>query len=248
MAIKVITIDFWNTLFDSKNGYERNQYRNRILKDHFEELGFSFSDEDYNNAMKDSWEYFSEIWQREMRTPMSGELVEYYFKKMNVTAEIERMDSIAYIFEESILQYMPDLIQGVKENLDILREKYKLAIISDTGFSPGKVLRVLLHRNGIFDHFSAFSFSDETGVSKPHEKAFRHILDQFGCLPEEALHIGDIEKTDIVGAKNIGMKAIRFGGDQTSYFYKDRTQSTIADAEATSWDEIPALIESIENL
>jgi FMN phosphatase YigB (HAD superfamily) len=104
MAIKVITIDFWNTLFDSKNGYERNQYRNKILKDHFEELGFSFTDEDYDNAMKDSWEYFSEIWQREMRTPMSGELVEYYFKKMKVTADLERIDSIAYIFEESILQ------------------------------------------------------------------------------------------------------------------------------------------------
>jgi putative hydrolase of the HAD superfamily len=138
MAIKVITIDFWNTLFDSKNGYERNQYRNKILKDHFEELGFSFTDEDYDNAMKDSWEYFSEIWQREMRTPMSGELVEYYFKKMNVTADLERIDSIAYIFEESILKYKPDLIKGVKENLDILRDKYKLAIISDTGFSPGK--------------------------------------------------------------------------------------------------------------
>jgi len=245
MAIKVITIDFWNTLFDSKNGNERNQYRNKILKDHFEELGFNFTDGEYENAMKASWEYFSKIWQNDMRTPLSSELVEYYFKKMGVEADLERIDEIAFTFEESIIKFKPDLLPGVKENLDILKSKYKLAIVSDTGFSPGKVLRVLLNHYGIFDHFSAFSFSDETGVSKPHKKAFQHVLDQLAYFPNEAIHIGDIEKTDVIGAKGIGMKAILFSGDKNSFFYKQQKGKSIADAEVGSWDEIPTLIDTL---
>jgi putative hydrolase of the HAD superfamily len=248
MAIKVITIDFWNTLFDSKNGMERNLYRNKILRDHFGEMGLSFPDDVYEKAMKDSWEYFNNIWQKEKRTPLSGELVEFYFSKMGVKPDIERIDNISFLFEESILKFKPALLPGVKENLTILKNKYDLAIISDTGFSPGKVLRVLLHHSEIIDFFSAFSFSDETGVSKPHKKAFQLILDHFDCKPEEVVHIGDIEQTDVLGAKQMGMQAIRFAGDKTSFFFKKNPEKTIADAQAASWFEIPKIIEEMNKL
>lgn len=247
MAIKVVTIDFWNTLFDSRNGLERNQYRNKILKQNFEEMGHNFSDDIYDNAMQDSWKYFNTVWENEKRTPATGELIQFFWNKLGIKPDEERLDNIIYLFEESILKLSPELLPGVKENLPILKEKYDLAVVSDTGFSPGKVLKVLLHRKKIMDYFSAFSFSDETGVSKPHKKAFIPILDLFGCKPAEALHIGDIEKTDIAGAKALGMKAIRFAGDEQSYFHKKNPKKTNADAEAKHWDEIPELIGKIDS-
>src|SRR5690606_40365814 len=59
---------------------------------------------------------------------------------------------------------------------------------------------------GIAGYFDIYVFSDETGVAKPHPEAFRRAYEPLGCLPSEALHIGDIERTDILGAKSAGMK------------------------------------------
>ena len=247
MSIKVVTIDFWNTLFNSDNGVERNQYRNMLLKENFEEMGYHFTDEQYKKAMLDSWEYFNNIWLNEQRTPLTGELVEFYWDRIGVERDEKRIDDIVYLFEESLLKFRPSLMNGVREALPKLSKKYQLALVSDTGFSPGSILKVLLHKEGIYNYFSAFSFSDETGVSKPNKKAFRHILNELKCKPEEAIHIGDIENTDIVGAKTIGMQAIRFSGDETALFDKHNPDETIADTEASHWSEIPDLIEGIGN-
>ncbi|MFN3781344.1 MAG: hypothetical protein ACK4SO_04130, partial [Candidatus Kapaibacteriota bacterium] len=66
--IKVVTIDFWNTIFDSSNGIERNSLRQQKLKSTFEVLGMEIPDADYEKAMQDAWEYFNKIWRSEMRT------------------------------------------------------------------------------------------------------------------------------------------------------------------------------------
>jgi len=136
-------------------------------------------------------------------------------------------------------------MDGVKESLELLKSKYKLGIVSDTGFSPGTVLRKLLENNSLISYFDVFSFSDETGVAKPHPKAYLTVLDALGCKPVDALHIGDIEQTDIEGAKKLGMKSIRFNGDTSFALTPEREEFTIADAEAESWSEIVRIIERI---
>jgi FMN phosphatase YigB (HAD superfamily) len=52
-------------------------------------------------------------------------------------------------------------------------------------------------------------YSDGVGHSKPRAEPFRCALDALGVKPEDALHIGDIERTDIEGALGVGMRAIR---------------------------------------
>ncbi|MCL5991449.1 MAG: HAD hydrolase-like protein, partial [Bacteroidetes bacterium] len=71
------------------------------------------------------------------------------------------------------------------------------------------------------------------------------VLNSFECQPEDALHIGDIEQTDIEGAKKLGMKAIRFSGDTSFALTPEREEFTIADAEADSWEEIVKIIEKL---
>lgn len=240
--IKVVTIDFWNTLFDSTGGTERNIMRQKALLSEIKKYGLEITEEMFNQALQASWQYFNNIWRQEMRTPSVRDSVAFFWKYLDLPTDGEAIERIAESFSRSVLDFPPKLIDGVKENLPKLAENYKLGIVSDTGFSPGMILRQLLDANGILQYFSSFSFSDETGVSKPHPQAYEKVLAELEANPHEALHIGDIEATDITGAKQIGMKAIRFSGDSTGYYSHERTTPTIADAEVFHWNDIPHTI------
>jgi len=238
MTLKLITIDFWNTLFDSSNGTKRNQLRMEKLVSSINSYGRKIESPEFEKAMQASWGYFNEIWKKDMRTPLPEETVGFFWNYLGLPSDNSCIEEVAKGFANSILDYPPKLLPGVKEALIKLSENYKLAIVSDTGFSPGNVLRELLKNSGIIQYFDAFSFSDETSVSKPHPKAFLTILEQLEFKPEEAIHIGDIEQTDIIGAKDIGMKAIRFNGDPTAVLSANNPKESKADFLATSWDEI----------
>ena len=243
MSIKVITIDFWNTLFDSSGGTERNDLRLKILINEIDKYGIVVKREEFESALVSTWEFFNSIWFSEQRTPEPIESIGFFWNKLNLPEDKNALDKLVRIFSESILIHPPKLIRDVENILNVLSKNYKLGIVSDTGFSPGIVLRQLLKDSKIYDYFSEFSFSDETGVSKPHEKAFLKILNSLDCKSNEAVHIGDIEKTDIVGAKNLRMKAILFAGDKTSTMIKHNNNTTISDFQASNWKEIPNLIE-----
>lgn len=245
MSFKLITIDFWNTIFDSSSGLERNKYRLRALIEETDKLGFFIKQDELDTSMKSSWEYFNHVWMNEQRTPSSIDLVRFFWKKLKLEENQESMERISEIFANSILVHPPKLVNGVKEVLPQLKEKYQLAIVSDTGFSGGNVLRKLLEKESIIEYFDSFSFSDETGVAKPNKVAFQKVLNELNIEPSYALHVGDIENTDIVGAKSIGMKAIRFNGDTSRFLIKDNPEKTIADFETDKWSEIPELINKL---
>jgi putative hydrolase of the HAD superfamily len=62
------------------------------------------------------------------------------------------------------------------------------------------------------DFFDAWSFSDETGWFKPAAEAFRPTLEGLGVAAVDAAHVGDNERTDIAGAKALGMVAVQYTG------------------------------------
>lgn len=246
MPIKVVTIDFWNTLFDSSNGVKRNAVRQHVLLEQIKKYDFELTEELYNQALKASWEYFNNIWINDRRTPQTEETIGFFWSYLKLPYNLDSIKIVAKSFAESILDYPPELVEGVKDVLQQLAGKYKLGIISDTGFTPGSILKKLFVKEEIIQYFSSFSFSDETGVSKPHPKAYLKILNDLNCDAQLAVHIGDIEKTDIFGAKNLGMRAIRFTGDKTSQLNKDNPSNTMADAETSDWSEIPEIIRMFE--
>jgi putative hydrolase of the HAD superfamily len=247
MAIKLITIDFWNTLFDSSNGEERNKFRQRALIKEIDTYGIIIKGDEFNRAMTETWGFFNKVWKEESRTPPPKEIITFLWNYLDLPVDKTAIKNVITAFSESILDHPPKLMLGVKEVIPVLSKKYKLGIVSDTGFSPGKVLRKLLENERIIHYFDAFSFSDETGVSKPNPIAFETILEELNILAEESVHIGDIEATDIKGSKSMGMKAIRFSGDTTAFLNKENLDSTIADADAKSWNEIPFIIDNILN-
>lgn len=241
--LKVVTIDFWNTLYDSSNGVERNALRRHSLLEEMAKFDKILTNQEFEDALKASWAYFNNIWINEHRTPSTEDTITFLWSYLNLPYEQFSINKVARVFKESLLTYPPKLIDGAVVFLEKFLNKYKFGLISDTGFTPGYLLTELMNRDKVSKYFSAYSYSDETGVSKPNPKAFLTILDKFNCKPNEALHIGDIERTDIEGANFLGMYSIRFDGDSTSNFLKQNKEKTKANHLVKRWNDVISIFE-----
>ncbi len=107
-----------------------------------------------------------------------------------------------------------ELTPGIEDALRELDEAgLRLGIVCDVGFTSGEQLRDVLRRAGILDRFDGWAFSDEVGAFKPDPTIFHHALREIGGVaPERTAHIGDLRRTDIAGARAMGMVAIRYRG------------------------------------
>jgi putative hydrolase of the HAD superfamily len=95
----------------------------------------------------------------------------------------------------------------------------------------------LLARNDMLRYFDYLYFSNEHGASKPSRRAFGLTLERLGVRPAEAVHVGDIQRTDVAGAQAAGMSAVLFVGSNNS----DAARTT-ADLVVRHFDELPAAL------
>jgi len=238
MSIRLITIDFWNTLVDSSNGDGRNRHRAEIMLAEAERLGRPVTVEDVEEAGHQAWAFFRHLWLEEQRTPHTIEMVQHMWARLQLPDDPHAVERVADVYRSGILLHPPQILPGVRQALPRLAESYTLGIVSDTAVSSGDVLREVLAREGLLEFFSYFSFSDETGVAKPHPKAFLTVLEAAAEEPARALHIGDIERTDIAGARDLGMEAILYAGDHGNSVVKSDVTTTRARMVAHHWDQI----------
>ncbi|MEA2477194.1 MAG: putative hydrolase of the superfamily, partial [Actinomycetota bacterium] len=73
----------------------------------------------------------------------------------------------------------------------------------------------------------------EVGVPKPGNEIFAKALAGLGVRPPEAIHVGDLKRTDIAGAHDIGMHAARFRG-----VHDDRSDFAEAEICLDSHDQL----------
>jgi putative hydrolase of the HAD superfamily len=135
----------------------------------------------------------------------------------------------------------PRPVPGVTELLPALAERYRLGLISDTGLTPGRVLRGVMRRDGLLGHFEVLTFSDELGTAKPQPEPFLHTLRLLDVPPEKAAHIGDLPETDLRGARAVGMTTILFLG--VSHREDGRE---LADGVFGQYDELESLLKRVE--
>ena len=109
---------------------------------------------------------------------------------------------------------------------------FKLAIVSnwDTPLDP------LTERLGISPYFDVITASHDSRVQseKPDPHIFNYTLAAVGVSAEEAVHVGDTYETDIVGARNAGIRPILLDRDGTQ---TGRWKKTIQ-----SFTELPELL------
>ena len=100
---------------------------------------------------------------------------------------------------------------GVETTLRGCRERgIRLAIICDIGLTPAAGVRALLTAHDLLEVFDTTVFSDEQGTYKPDVRIFEYTLGVLGVGPAAAFHVGDRRRTDVVGALDAGMGAVRY--------------------------------------
>lgn len=204
--IKAVTFDLWNTLLSDRDYTDlRVRYLANVLTEQKTPRGYDEIVEAYISTHN----YAHEIWESEnFRYVSTEERVNHILRRLRVRLPGKLEATIIKEFKETILREPPTLIRGVKETLEALSLKYRLGIISDTGITPGYILREVLERHRILDLFESTVFSDEIGFNKPHRLMFETALKELDAKPSEAVHVGDLLQTDIAGAKAMGMKTI----------------------------------------
>ena len=235
--LKAVTFDFWNTLFVDVHGQDRERRRAEMLRAELEALGRAAPQTTLDEALRSAFDFFDRVWITEHRTPSCGELVDSILAVLGARVPEDARARLVSRFERLVLELPPEPMPGAGYALPLLAEHYRLAVVCDTGYSPGSVLREVLERNSMLAHFEYLYFSNEHGMSKPDVRVFQRTLAALDVRGPEAAHVGDIQRTDIAGAQAAGMAAVHFIG-ANNY---DAGRST-ADLMVRHFDELPAAL------
>jgi putative hydrolase of the HAD superfamily len=248
MSIRAVTFDLWDTvLVDDSDEPKRKQQgllpkpqeRRRLVLE-FLEKHAPISKEEIDSAYNAVDRAFNHDWHQNNHTWTVTRRMERLLAEMKRELPQDELAELVRLHEEMELSVRPDLAPGVREVLHALRGKYRLGVISDTIFSPGRTLRRILEEEDLLELFEAFAFSDEVGASKPDRKMFDAAADQLGIKPGQMLHVGDREKNDVAGPQAVGARAVLVT------VVKDRRSGpSKADAICEDYRELPGLVDSI---
>ena len=241
MPIRALTVDFWNTIVIARTGGRRRQkQRMHHLLQVVREVRPGTADDLVAVAYRAALDQFDCSWRERHRTPTTSDLLTAIWNTLDIPIDDLRHRETVRIFEEGLLHGAPDFAEGLEEALTWASRRYPLAIISDTMFSPGRVIRQLLERRGVRHHFGAFVFSDETGFSKPDVRAFERAADALGVAPAEMAHIGDLRGTDVAGARSAGAASVLFTG-----VCPDEEPEPEPDAVLSHWRSLPDVLDRL---
>ena len=230
-TIDTITFDLWNTLVCNtpRDGQRYKDFRLKGIEEALSEANIRINLNDLEEAHDRTFEECKKFWDKNIDIDSNtqidillGMLTELNPKNLDQ----ETLKKIKKAYIEPVLYNHPDLVENAQEVLSGLKGKdYKIGLICNTGRTPGNVARKLLGEFGILEYFDGLSFSNELRVRKPHKKIFLYTLNQLESLPRTSVHVGDELKTDVLGAKNVGMNTVHLKRKDQHYqdIVPDRT-------------------------
>jgi putative hydrolase of the HAD superfamily len=106
----------------------------------------------------------------------------------------------------------------VREVLDVLRERYPLAVVTD---AQSAYARSELHKVGLLGYFDPIVVSGDHGYRKPDPRLFQLALDGLAVAAGNTLYVGNDMYRDIYGAREAGLTTVMFDSDQGEKTYRD---------------------------
>ncbi len=215
--IRLVTFDFWDTLVTDSADNLRAQRALRVtaIRRALHAAGAAVTEVEAEEVHERSGVLLAERFWSQNRDPSREEQLRIVLDtsapgiaaRLTPAAFEAALD--AYI--SPVLAHPPDLSPGAARAVRELASRgVRLGIVSNTGRTPGVILRKVLERYGLLGYFGAISYSDEVGVRKPDAEIFRVTLARAGVEASEAVHIGDNPDADVVGARSIGMRAAHY--------------------------------------
>ncbi len=217
-GIKAVTYDCWGTLLKDRDFKGAMARRAAALRDMVD-----LDEDQAEGLLREAWLKHDDAW-KQIETFGPGRMAAYCLEARGIF-EDEPIAKLTKEFEEASIETGVDPVQGAGETLAALEAAgIRRALVCDTGFTPGRVVRQLLEEADLIGFLEVTCFSDEVGVPKPGGDIYAKALAGLGVRPPEAVHVGDLRRTDIAGAHDMGMHAARFRG-----VHDDRSDATEAE-------------------
>jgi len=207
MSVDAITFDFWGTLFRDTRSTDRHAARARALQ-----RATGATEAQADRALNNAGREFFRVHVEEQRNLTPPDAVRLVLADLGRPLDDDAAAALARAFATAIVDHPPDPVEGALEAVRAAAGVRPVALVCDSGISPGASLRVILERHGFSEHLRHLTFSDEVGVSKPQRPMFEKTAAALGVAPERMLHIGDLEPTDIDGIHGVEGTGALFAG------------------------------------
>ena len=205
-GIRAVTYDCWGTLLKDRDWEGAWKKRLGALS-----RSLDIDETEADELLKEAWAKHDEAW-KQVETFGPGRMAAYCLEVRGIFDD-DRIKELTREFEEASVEVGVEAVEGAADTMAALEQAdIKMALVCDTGLSPGRVVSQMLEDCGLAKYLEVMCFSDEVGVPKPGNEIFEKALAGLGVAPYEAIHVGDLKRTDIAGAHDIGMHTARFRG------------------------------------
>jgi FMN phosphatase YigB (HAD superfamily) len=233
--LRALTFDYWDTLYEGGALPERVALRRTAVGALLGAYGRALPEEQLRVLYEESGREAERWWSEQQRGYSTNDRLRWILERADVTPRdgCEHVSAAADAVDNALLILPPAMLSGAWRTLRTLDRHFALAVISDTGFASGRAQDRLLEKDGARDFFAATIYSMDVGHAKPHPEIFRAAIDLLGTAPHQILHIGDNERTDVRGALDAGLRAIRLdvvqsGGPSEAEFVANSYEELVA--------------------
>lgn len=214
--IKAIGFDLWETLITDTPAASRAQAELRVrgMESILAARGYRLEAAAIEAAYRTCWERCQELyWSADRDIPCRTQ-IDHFLEDAGVDTSALGEDVLAElerVYAYAALEVLPSPVEGAVELLAALKRKgLRTGVISNTGRTPGYVLRDVLVKLGLSPHIDAAVFSNEHGECKPQASIFEALRSQMGVAFDEMLFVGDNPYVDVWGAQRCGIRGIHF--------------------------------------
>ena len=210
---RAVTFDFWQTLVSERRGAMRAMQIERWIAT-ITEAQQPRSEAELVDAFTANWALFEDRWRTNTGSWGATQTVDFVGARLGLTLadglRAALIENFRIVGETAELELAP----GVRECLEALgRAGCVLGIVCDVGLTDSPTLRARLDGFGLARLLRRMVLQRRDGVvqacgSRRSARPGRVS----GCRLTTAAHIGDNERTDVAGAKALGMVAVQYTG------------------------------------
>ncbi|MGH2719016.1 MAG: HAD family hydrolase [Actinomycetota bacterium] len=238
---RAVTFDCWSTLLRDLDTGEALRRRAAALATLATRLGRQLNPEEAAATIEAAWSFHVGEWRGGRLFGPEG-AARWCLEELGLPVDDASIEELAEAIATGTVAAGTAVVDGAPEAIAALRDSgIPTALICDTGFTPARCVRDALGYHGLeLDHYF---FSDEVGMPKPHPPIFQAALAATGADPADAVHIGDLRRTDVAWARAAGMAAVRFAGvHDDDWLPEDCVADVEADAVLYRWADLAGLL------
>ena len=216
MTLRAIAFDLWETLITDTPELSRRQERLRLTR--MEEIlaahGLGELADRIEHAYRALWHRCHDLyWSMDLDVPCRRQ-IEHFLEELELdpaSFDEKVLEALEDAYAGAALEVLPQTVAGAEDLLAELRARgLRVGLISNTGRTPGSVLRAILERLRLAQHIDVMVFSNEHGQCKPQQSIFEELRRGLGVAFDEMMFVGDNPYVDVHGAQRLGMKGIHF--------------------------------------